>query len=89
LMASDQEHTEVVERLLQTSANPNIVSKSGTCALIEASTGNNIEIVALLLQFGADPLQENDDGRTAVDFTSSDKIIQLLSQYQQPQTGTK
>jgi ankyrin repeat protein len=57
---------EVLGLLLQACANPNL-GAYGDTPLMNAASWVNLPAVELLLQFGADPQQRNEDGKTAID----------------------
>ena len=83
-----------VEALLKHGACVNQVCKrSGSTALHRAVTSTGApatagkqaqakEIIALLLQFGADPKIKNKTGKTPADYVRDDEILRLLSRRQ-------
>ena len=56
----------------------NVKNKDGDTPLILAAKNNQVEIVDLLLKFGADFDELNDDGDAAFHVTDNDDIINLL-----------
>jgi ankyrin repeat protein len=50
---------KVVKYLLENSANPNVRDKGGYCAVDHAAVNQDIEIIKLLLEFGANVRREN------------------------------
>ncbi len=61
-----QKFTETLQILLDHGANPNMITNSeGYTLLHMAALKNNPEAVSLLLQFGADPLLLNKEGKSA------------------------
>lgn len=57
---------EVMMLLLEACANPNL-GAYGYTPLMNAASWVNLPAVELLLQFGANPQQRNEDGKTAID----------------------
>lgn len=81
--AAYYENREAVEMLLE--KNPGLVNvKSGSdgwSALQDATLKSNIDIVELLLKYGADPKQKDSKGGTAVDMATEfgkGRIVKLL-----------
>ena len=60
-------HYFEVENYLMLGVNVNSTDDTGKTALMMAVMGYHIEIVKLLLKWGADPFQKNDDDKTAID----------------------
>ena len=56
----------------------NVKNKDGDTPLILAAKNNQVEIVDMLLKFGADVDELNDDGDAAFHVTDNDEIINLL-----------
>jgi hypothetical protein len=50
---------KVVKYLLENSANPNVRDKGGYCAIDHAAVNQDLEIIKLLLEFGANVRREN------------------------------
>lgn len=61
------DHLDVVKRLLGAGANVNVQATRGYSPLHKAAFGGNPEMVRLLLDGGADPHLETDEGRRALD----------------------
>ncbi len=57
-----RDYTEIVKLLLDMGADPNIRTKLGETALIDASTSGNIDIVQMLLDKEANPNVKDEDG---------------------------
>jgi len=58
-------HTEVVEWLLENSANPNYRYGAGYSPLLTAAANGHLEILKLLVSHGADPNATTADGKSA------------------------
>lgn len=58
---------EIVESLLRDGASVNARQAGGYTALHAAVQHGDLDMTRLLLEYGADPLQADDEGRTAVD----------------------
>lgn len=64
--------------LLNASADPNIIDKNGSTLLHYAVHDEHLEIIALLLEFGADPNIRNNEGNFPCDYTDDEYIINML-----------
>jgi ankyrin repeat protein len=53
------DQVKTVKYLLENDANPNIRDKGGSCAIDHAAVNQDIEIIKLLLEFGANVRREN------------------------------
>ncbi len=77
-----------VRRLLARGASPNGYGPDGHApALVYAAGNNNIEIVKLLLEKGADPTRRDFDGKTALDYARKNKntdVIKILEANTKP-----
>lgn len=77
---------EVARAMIAKGAKVNDVSKTGVTALLLAASHNNVPIVGLLVQTGADQKFRSPEGKTAVDLardndnTSVISLLNLLSQ---------
>jgi len=71
---------EMATLLLKKGANPNMIYNDGDTAIICAARYNNIAMVKLLLEYGADPTIKNLNGENAYSFIVSDGIKQLLKE---------
>ncbi|WP_306567586.1 ankyrin repeat domain-containing protein [Flavobacterium lindanitolerans] len=81
MAASVKGNVEIVKKLLEKKANPNIPDSNGTTALIYASIFKNYEIAAFLIKAEADPYAKDNRGNSALDYailSNDDKLIQIL-----------
>lgn len=62
---------EIVERLLQSGADPNASHQGGYTALHAAAGSGRLDMVQMLLAHGADPTAKTADGKTAYDLASA------------------
>jgi uncharacterized protein len=62
---------EIVERLLQSGADPNASHQGGYAPLHTAAGSGRLDMVQVLLAHGADPTARTDDGKTAYDLASA------------------
>jgi ankyrin repeat protein len=62
---------EIVERLLQSGANPNVRQVVGFTALHGAAMAGRLDMVHVLLAHGADPTLATDEGKTAFDLATA------------------
>jgi hypothetical protein len=68
-----------VRRLLARGASPNGYGPDGHApVLVYAAGNNNVEIVKLLLEKGADPARRDRDGKTALDHARENKNIEAI-----------
>ena len=59
---------------------PNLPREGETTALVLAAAAGHAEMVALLLQHGADPARRDDSGRSAADHASANGHAELAHQ---------
>lgn len=74
--------TEIVRMLVESDAPVNLKQHGGWTALHAAADNGDEEMIKILLQHGADPLAQNDDGKTPAQIAQAkgrDKAFQLLS----------
>ena len=74
--------TEIVRMLVESDAPINAKQHGGWTALHAAADNGEEEMIKILLQHGADPLLQNDDGKTPAQIAQlkgRDKAFQLLS----------
>ncbi|XP_063043694.1 uncharacterized protein LOC134438037 [Engraulis encrasicolus] len=71
----------ILERLLRGGAMVNSAAHDGDTALHEAVWLGDYEMTALLLKYGADPLQKGAMGRPASDMVSNVAIEQLMASF--------
>ena len=72
---------EIVRRLLEYGANPNIRSADGSTPLHHASSCGSLEATSLLLHYGANIDEKDGEGKTSLQVASSyghDSIMKLL-----------
>jgi uncharacterized protein len=72
---------EILERLLQSGADPNASHQGGYTALHTAAGSGRLDMVRVLLAHGADPTAKTDDGKTAFDLANakgSAAVVQAL-----------
>ena len=81
MTAAEWGHADVVEFLLEKSADINAVNEFGNTSLIIAANHEQTTIVELLLDSGADIYITNDIGDSVFDGVFSDEINDLLDQY--------
>lgn len=67
VVASRMERSEIVARLLDAGADPNLADDSGRTALMGAAYKGNIPIIEMLLAHGADPNRTETSGQSAFD----------------------
>ncbi len=79
-LAARNEDLDIVRWLLDNGADVNAVITEGdrVTALMNAAAKSSKAMVELLLEYGADPAIENDEGKTALDYADSDEIEALL-----------
>jgi ankyrin repeat protein len=79
--ATFNKNTCIMERLLNTKALKNINQQDikGNTPLIYPTKKNYIDVVKLLLSYGADPDMKNLKNKTASDYTNSNEIKELLT----------
>jgi hypothetical protein len=61
-------NTETIRLLLEHGAKANAAQAGGFTPLFSAAIANRIDLVEILLAFGADPHRRSDAGKTAADF---------------------
>lgn len=72
---------EILEKLLQSGAHPNVRQSGGFTALHAAATAGRLDMVHLLLANGADPTLTTDEGKTAFDLATTSgraAVVQAL-----------
>jgi ankyrin repeat protein len=76
-------NTEVIKMLLDSGINVNATNNYGQTALHLVLTQgmDNINIINLLLEYGADPSIKCQQGRKAVEMTDNEEIKTLLNEY--------
>ena len=75
-------HKELVALLLNNDALPNIkINEVISTPLMSAVVNDRVEIVRILLKFGANPNIKNTEGKTAIELTNNNAIISILNQY--------
>ena len=75
---------EIVRRLLEHGADPNIRLRNGSTPLHKASSHRSLEVVRLLLSYGANIDEKDDEGITPFQVASShgyDEITKLLLEH--------
>jgi len=72
---------DIIQRLLQTGADPDLQDKCGHNTLHWATMGDNPEIVKILLENGANPNLQDNEGNTALHIATKDnrsEIVKIL-----------
>ncbi|KAG9355056.1 hypothetical protein JZ751_001769, partial [Albula glossodonta] len=72
---------DVVEVLLQAGAVVNCTGDNGVTPLHDAIANGCRQAAQLLLNSGADPLLKNKEGKTALDMTADDTLINMMEAY--------
>ena len=72
---------EIVRRLLEYGADPNLCPRSGSTPLHKASSGGSLEVARLLLSHGANVDEQDDDGLTPFQVARSDELRKLLLEH--------
>jgi hypothetical protein len=81
-LAVGEKNLDLLELLLVCGAHPNILDGPfGNTPLTRAAHVDDIRLVKLLLQYGADTAVRNDKGEGAEDLAKSDAIISLLRKH--------
>ena len=70
----------MIRLLLKKKADPNI-SFNGRTPLMEASANGSVNMVQLLLLYGANVLTEDAEGKNAIDWAKDSKIKDILKYY--------
>ena len=74
IIASSYGHTDICRYLLHTCGAQSVNTEIfGWTALHSAASHNYLEVVNVLLEFGADPSIKNSDGLTALDYARARK----------------
>jgi ankyrin repeat protein len=79
--SSEGKVVEIVRRLLEHGADPNIGPHSGSTPLHQASSHGSLEVARLLLSHGAIVDQQDGNGRTPFQIASSDELRKLLLEH--------
>jgi hypothetical protein len=75
----DNDHGEVIKTLLQHHADPDAQNNKGETALMIAALKDDYDAAELLVEYGANTMIHNKYGRTAFDFTTDERLEELLS----------
>ncbi|MCY1381928.1 Ankyrin repeats (many copies) [compost metagenome] len=81
MAATVKGNVEIVKKLLENKADPNIRDSNGTTALIYAAIFKKYEIADFLIKAKADPAIKDNRGNSAIDYAvlaNDDKLIQIL-----------
>lgn len=81
LQSTNGQHIGIMElnRLIAVGANPNIQNNDGkTPLMLACELNSNFEIIMTLLQAGADPKLVDSTGKTAIDYTTRENVINIL-----------
>lgn len=73
--------SEIIKKLLDAKADPNIQDGYGKTILMYAASDTNAIITKLLLEYGADPQMEDDDELSSMDLSDNKIILDLLKSY--------
>jgi hypothetical protein len=72
---------EELRTILESGADPNTKNAEGRPMIF---LSENLEILSLLLEYGANPKLDDQYGFTVQDYTDDDKIISLLNENREP-----
>ena len=81
---SEENVVEIVRRLLEHGADPNIRRRNGSTPLHQASSHGSLEVVRLLLSYGASIDEKDERGMTPLQVASSgghDELVKLLLEH--------
>mmetsp|Transcript_105152 Transcript_105152/g.206253 ORF Transcript_105152/g.206253 Transcript_105152/m.206253 type:complete len:84 (+) Transcript_105152:2647-2898(+) len=81
MFASQKNHEDLVQVLLDAGADVNVKGEEGWTALITATSFGHSAIVQLLLEAGADVNVQDWTGRTAADLAKTPDIRSLIDNY--------
>ncbi|HET6551000.1 MAG TPA: ankyrin repeat domain-containing protein [Solirubrobacter sp.] len=70
---------ESARALLAAGANPNVHQKGGYTPLHTAAHNNDVALVKLLLEHGADRARKDDTGQTALDMAGGDEVRAVIN----------
>lgn len=79
LLASAHGYVEIIDRLLEAGANPEIANVKGMTPLLYASRYGNLEVCSSLLDYGADVNAQNVTGNTPLIYASCDGNLELVN----------
>jgi ankyrin repeat protein len=64
-------NTKYLAWLLKAGAKPNVATNEGTTPLMEAMAYPDLDSIKLLLQYGADPMMNDKEGKSAINYMES------------------
>ena len=76
--ACHTQSTDLVELFLKRGANVNSTSSDGKSALMHMARCGNLEITKLLLEYGADPMQYDEQAKNALMYACSDHQVDIV-----------
>ena len=71
MYAAIRGHTNIVQKLLEIGANPNLADHFGLASLHRAGFANNVEVMKLLVKYNGDINAKSKAGFTPMDCTVS------------------
>ena len=85
MMASENNHIELTELLLQNGADTNLSDKAfSATALMKSAVNGNFEVVKLLVSYGADIMAKDKNGRTVLDMCKRhQKLHRYLNEFKE------
>ncbi|EPZ32044.1 hypothetical protein O9G_003508 [Rozella allomycis CSF55] len=73
--------SRAVQRILETGIDPDVLSEEKTTALKEACICGNLDVVRILLRYGALPEAVDENGKMAVEYATEKSVVDLIEYF--------